>query len=323
MGGGDYVRLFDAIAGMDKYDEDKLRKKFKKSLFVNHLARTKNYLYHSVIRILVQYHEESSPRIVSRNLLNEAEMLRNKGLLLQARKLIEKARQIAEDGEWYLNVLDALSWQKVLASIGIYKAEELTTTQIRNEIERVLQLVNNLNAYSELSDYVHELARPSMMIREDEVTDKLNEVLKHPLLQSQDLALSIRTKVLYNYINLFYTGFPEIGTVKHLFTQIPNYQLIKENPSFQHRANPAHILLDAYNTSLTDGLQNYSRSDFFEKYLYEFRDLVVKTSWLEAVKFQYYYSLSLSYFIAMGKATEFLEAAPDARSKLELYKGAP
>ena len=315
LGGGDYVQLFDVIGSMDRYDEKKLLKRFKKATFIRHLSRTKNYLYNSIIRVLLLYHEESSPRLIGRNLLNEAEMLLNKGLLKQARKLVEKAKTIATEGEWLLNLIDALALQRLLCNLGIYKPGELNLQDLIGETDLALAKLTNMNEYAKLAEQVHEMARPSLMLREVELKEKISVVMAHPLLQNEDSALSVKARFFFNYINSFIHITLQNYEVASPFG-VRAVELLKTYPEFV-ASNP-QIMLDAYNTVLSSAnFDVYSK--YHEKYLYEFKNFQVKTSWLNSVKFQYYAAYALSYFTKLTKEHEFLEAAEDALHKLEVY----
>src|SRR5579872_6972529 len=74
-----YIKLFDAITAMETYDEEKLVRKLKNSVQARHRSRIKNYLFQNIVRALLFYHEESTPKVAVSNLLNEAEMLFSRG----------------------------------------------------------------------------------------------------------------------------------------------------------------------------------------------------------------------------------------------------
>lgn len=316
--GGEYVKLFDAIAAMDEYDEQKLIQKFKKAEFVKHLSRAKNYLYNSLMRTLLLYHEESSQKIIIRNLLNEAELLHNRGLLNQARKRIDKVKVIAQDGEWFSHLLDILNHQRRLCDIRIYKPEELEGKQVTAEIEKVMQQMANFFSYNDINQEQDRIARTSMLLRENELTEKLLAIQKHFLLQNEQNAISGKSILLFNYINYFnrtllqdYAGALPYAK-RHLEYAI-------ENPKIS--AGNQQLILDSYNM-LLGVLQYHPERPSMEKHLNDLRNLVPKNSWLAAVKFQYYHNYALGYYYGNMREKEFLATAEDARKKIHTYRHA-
>src|SRR5687768_5480777 len=55
-----YVKLFESIERLDKYDENKLRNKIKTEPFSRYLPAAKNYLYNLILECLDIYHRDSS-----------------------------------------------------------------------------------------------------------------------------------------------------------------------------------------------------------------------------------------------------------------------
>ena len=198
--GGDYVKLFDALAAMNAYDEQKLLIRFKKTDAVKNLARSKNYLYNAVIRSLLSYHEESSPKIIIRTLLNEAEMLYNRGLLQQVRKRLDKAKLLASDGEWFLLWLDVLGQQRKLCDNRIYAPDELSADDISREIDEVTKQMQHFFELNEVFQKQSHLSKASVMVRGHDNKQQFIEISQHPLLSAESSALSVKALILFNYI---------------------------------------------------------------------------------------------------------------------------
>jgi hypothetical protein len=308
----DYIKLFDAIAAMDIYDEEKLVKKFRKADFIKHLSKSKNYLYNSILKALFLYHEESSPKTIIRNLLGEAEMLHNRGLLGQAGKRIEKAKALALEGEWFTSLIDALQHQKKLCDIGKIPPEELTGGEVISQVNRATEQLNNLNIYNELSTRQHQVVKSSAHLREEEVKKRLEQIQQHPSMKDVSCAQSIRAKILFYYIKFFtHIMLLDYKNARHFAGC--NLELAKQNPQIC-QANP-QIILDAYNMVLTS--QHFKDNPaFVEKNLNELHSLKVNNVWLESIKFQYYYTFALSCFIESGNRGQFMLAAADATEKL-------
>lgn len=94
-----YILLFDAIANQNEYDEDKIVKKFNGASFIKNLSKSKNHLYHLILKRLAHYHEENVVQIKINGILNQAVILHKKGLYEQAIGHYEKALKMSMENE--------------------------------------------------------------------------------------------------------------------------------------------------------------------------------------------------------------------------------
>ena len=92
-----YTKIFDAIDNQKEYEEKKLLQKFRTERFINQFAVAKNYLYDMILESLEAYHKNSTTEI--RSILNRIEILVDKGLHSQAKKLLKKAKEMAITNE--------------------------------------------------------------------------------------------------------------------------------------------------------------------------------------------------------------------------------
>src|SRR6185503_9961139 len=89
-----YMKLFEVIDKQEKYDEGKIKARFKGEKFINQLTFTKNYLYNFILRGLNIYHSQSSVDAQLKEMIRSAELLLERSLLKQSRSLLQKAREI-------------------------------------------------------------------------------------------------------------------------------------------------------------------------------------------------------------------------------------
>jgi hypothetical protein len=314
--GGDYVKLFDAIASMPVYDDEKLLSRFKKVDRVKNLARSKNYLYNAVIRSLLSYHEQSSPKIIIRTLLNEAEMLYNRGLLQQVRKRLDKAKVLAREGEWFTLWLDVLSQQRKLCDMRIYAPEELQADQITQEIDQVTKQMLNFIQYNEIYQHQDYISKTSTLVRGKEVEEKLLQILRLPLMESEKHALSVKALLTYNYIR-YWNGMMLQDYSLSRTHALRQLEIAQANPKIQE-SNPV-LILDIYNMILS-ALQFVPDDELSEKYMKEFRELELANTYQEVVRFQYYSTFAIKYYIDNRKEKEMVTLADDVRRKLKIYR---
>ena len=90
-----YIHLFDEIDKQAEYDEAKVKKVFSKETFIKHLPSEKNYLYNHILDSLNAFHKDRTFLTRYSNVLMNIEILYNKGLFEQCRKVIQKAKKEA------------------------------------------------------------------------------------------------------------------------------------------------------------------------------------------------------------------------------------
>ena len=119
-----YIRLFDAIDRQETYNEALIKKAFAGETFIRHLPSEKNYLYHSVVESLSFFHKEKTFLARYANIMVAIEVLYNKGLFDQCKKIINKAKK------------EAYSLEKFSLLIIILRLE--TLIYIKDEDEKML-----------------------------------------------------------------------------------------------------------------------------------------------------------------------------------------
>lgn len=88
-----YIHLFDAIDKQKEYDEEKIKKHFGRETFIKHLPSEKHYLYNLILDGLNAFHKDRTFLTRYSNILMNIEILFNKGLFDQCKRLITKAKK--------------------------------------------------------------------------------------------------------------------------------------------------------------------------------------------------------------------------------------
>jgi hypothetical protein len=201
-GTASYVKLFDAIDKQVVYDEVRLKKKFKKEIFLQNFKVIKSYLFEAILDSLVRYHHEISIDRKLQHLLQQAEVLDKKKLTDPALRLLLKAEFLATAHEKYEYLLLSLSLK-----IGILrrsaspdKTENYLRTTANKEYEYIACIKNN-------SDFRNLVLRIETAIdtgsakRFRKNNNEILSVLKSPLLSSPEKALTFTSLRYYYYIH--------------------------------------------------------------------------------------------------------------------------
>jgi hypothetical protein len=143
-----YIRLFDAIDKQDTYDEREIKKYFEGETFIKHLPSEKNYLYHNVLDSLTFFYKDKTFLARYCNILIEIEILYNKGLFDQCKKLLLRSKKEAYSLEKFSILLLVLRWETL-----VYIKDEDEKNLYRNFDEelRILDIVRTQSAFMQLA----------------------------------------------------------------------------------------------------------------------------------------------------------------------------
>lgn len=122
-----YLKLFDAIEKQKEYDSAKLKNQFKGEKFVENLAVTQSYLCEQILRSLRNLKSSFKVEKQVMNLIEEFELLKERGLYEHADSLLKKAKKIAEQKE-----LHQLHCILIMKEIGFVNTRSQRRTKLRN-----------------------------------------------------------------------------------------------------------------------------------------------------------------------------------------------
>jgi hypothetical protein len=141
-----YLQLFEAIDGMQEYDETVLVKKYRKENFVKNLAAHKNYLYELILDVLRNYNEENVEEWKIKKNVYKIKLLASKGLDEACLKLMEKTKTKAWQYEEYSALEDILEIQLYLfGNLRIGKMSNTFFETMQNEKDKLLQIISDYN----------------------------------------------------------------------------------------------------------------------------------------------------------------------------------
>ena len=156
-----HIKLFDAINKMEEYDEDILKKKLKKETFVRHLSAEKRYLYQAVLKSIRNFRADQSIFAQIKSLVIDANILMERSLNNQAKKLLDKAAKLAEKIDDTISLLE-INLKKQLLSIrnkkkdhkGVIEQLMKEKDEIINFLLKKLELRDILNktGYAQMED---------------------------------------------------------------------------------------------------------------------------------------------------------------------------
>lgn len=258
-GDKNYQKLFNAIE-KEKINDPKQLKKRLGSTGMN-ISYEKAYLQKMLMRALRNFHEDSSPEISLHQALADIEILFNKQNYDLCLDMIKDASKVADENEHYTILLQLLKWQRrIMLRKGQYADVALQKDELIGKEKECLVKLENLMHFKDLQSQFLYLISQKGNARRVEEMDEFKELIKHPLLQKEENALSHNARLLYfDCWNWYY---------QHTLQVIKAYETIHRMVSYIEE-NPAKLLQhpQAYMAGLSSLANRCSNIEKYEEAL--------------------------------------------------------
>lgn len=325
-GQNNYVKLFEAIDRQDEYDEAAILKKFKKEKFVKQFSVTKNYLYNFILKSLRSYYSGKSIETKINEDLDSVKILNHRGFYKRALKILKKTKQLAWEYEKYYQLLPILEWEYGIFSV-FYSNDKIQEYKKKYLVERayVFEVIENEHQYSLLGDKAYDLYRENMVVRTEDDLMKYEEIIKHPLLQEIETALSYEAK------KMFYNIWALYHTIKKEYLAAFSYdkmqlELLEENKNIKE--DKIFYYLEISHNLLYNCLE-LKHYDEFQEIMEKVKEIPSKKQYAEKLSFQDYaqifdtiHGLDLDYYFDTRQFDKALEATDFIKKGLKKYRAA-
>ncbi len=196
-----YVKLFDCLDGMKRYDEKKILRKVT-SIKPSQLSNQKKYLSELILESLNICHAHKSVESTLNFLIQSFDILYEKRLYSQCRKMLAKAKAIAEENQKFSHLLDILEKQELLLIETLYNEEsEAEMEKIFEKDFQVIGQIRNSAEYKKLFIEAMKIFQKEGLVRDKKAITKLDKLMKDPLLKNEKKLLSFHDR--YHYYNIY------------------------------------------------------------------------------------------------------------------------
>ncbi len=312
------IKLFDALEGMQEYDEEKLLRK-NRSIQKQQLSNMKAHLYKQILTSVS--HLSTDIEIQLSEQLIFARMLYNKGLYMQALKILDKVKSSAKINNQNTYRLQALIFEKKIEAMHITRSIEGRSGNLShesNEVNRHLFLLGNLSGFA-LQLYGWYIQNGHARDEKDEKA--INDFFYKNLPVCDENKMDFYERLYYYQAYCWYTFI-----LQDLLGYYRNSQkwvdLFEENPSMKsfesiQYVKGLHNLLSAHFVLL-----NYRG---FEEALQQFRKFAAseeghKDINTEIQTFMYLQLAKLDLHFMQGTFTKGLSMISYVEEKLQEYK---
>lgn len=243
--GGDrknnYVKIFTALNDMEDYDEEKLKKKFRKEKFIKHLATEKNYLYTAILKSMRNFHSDKSAYARIKEMMLDAHLLNGRGLYEQGAKMLKKAKKLAYEYQNNLMILEINKEERYVTLELKNKTSKEQIEELINEGEIVRSIVEEEFDYLNLNNQLYiEIVHQFSLLDEqskNELKDQIGEKLEKNDLDSISFLTQHR---LYQSRALYFQLIGETEEVFQHFSKV--LDLWDDNPKIKEEEFYKYII---------------------------------------------------------------------------------
>lgn len=314
-----YIRLFDYIEKQEDYNEDQLFDDFNGEAFLNRFSITKKRLYDHILGALDSYHSGRSQNAQLYKQLHSAEILFEKSLYDQCRRVLNSCEKQAEKYELYeIMLLINKMKRKLTETIGTRESGRESVIEISNIHQKAL---TNIDRYQDLwnvkSDLFDRLQIKGVARTDEEISD-YNNICSNVLNLSEEQIEDTELKYLYHHIlSAYYYAVRDLtASLKHL--QINISEMTSRETILSIEPNK-HISVYTNAIYIADRIGEHRIAI---SYLNELKTYVHKLEPNEDQEIKLFSSISsieLSLKVRMGAFDEAVRIVPEIESKLESY----
>lgn len=321
-GKNEYVNLFDAIDKQTEYDESKLVGLFKNSTFAHSPAIAKNRLFETVLKSLHAFHADSSVDVELQRLMHSTEILFKKSLYEESRKVINRAKKLAQKYEKHFMMLEIYRWEKKLLEKDSYAGSNIEDiTGMNQHDQELLEKIKNYNDFWYIKSRLFLLLNKKGKVRDTTELNNFKTIIDNTLLQNEGSALSYETRYLYYHIySAYYFG---IGDYKNSYIYIGKHlDLIEKHADIFGEEPNKYFAVLSNMIYLCTQLRKFSEIPVYLKKLKEIPQSSIKkmNEDLGIKLFSSTYSAELSLYIQTGEFDKAFGLIDEIEAGLAKYK---
>lgn len=199
-------RLFEFLSSQKTYNEEAILKKFADENFSQQLHVTKNHLYEGILKSMRAFNIEKSLDHKLKSMLHDVQFLYDKRLVNQAKTVLRRVRNLAEEHEKYTTQLEVLDWEaKILASQFYVGSIEKDIDNISDKYYEILEKLQNSREYNDLQSKMFNNYYKEGIERKNENYKTNDQIINQFILKDENRALSFKARCcFYNIHSIYY-----------------------------------------------------------------------------------------------------------------------
>ena len=314
-----FVKLFDVIDSSSSYNEEVILKKIP-SISRQQLSNIKGHLYGELLTALRLLHSSKNMEIQIREQIDFAKILYNRGLILQALKILDKVKIFAKANSHFILTLEILQFEKDIEARHITRSLKGRAGALIDETNFSIKQINEVTHLSNVALRMYELYLENGHVSDEKHSVEIERIFKQNIEGINEAQISFFGKAYfhqsycwYYIIQLDFTRYYRHAEKwVQLFAEHPEAK--KEDPFLYVKA--VHNLLNALFI-----IGRHERMNEELQQLEKFYALAAGFSEnLEIQTFVYLYTAKINQHFLEGTFTEGLSLVPIIEEKLKQYQ---
>lgn len=313
------IQLFDALDKLEDYDEAVLIEKIK-NITKPQLANLKTHLYKEVLASLRLLKTNNNIDLQLSEQLDNARLLYNKGLKIQALRILERAKEMAKTHQKYNFLVQAISLEKKIETLHITRTG---TEKVQGMADEAMQISSHIYRVTKLSNLALLLYRWYVInghARNEEDEKDIKTYFKKQLPENIKAVNGFYEK-LYLYQSYCWYAFIRQDFLMYyrysqMWVNLFNEQPIMVEVETGHYVKGLHALLNAH-----FDLRNFAA---FSKILKKFEDFAIteianKYDNFKSHTFIYIHLSKINWHLMTGTFKDGVALIPSIEEKLKEY----
>jgi len=227
--GQQYLKLFDAIDAQKEYNEALIIKKIKHNSIASQISVAKNYLWELLLKSQRAYRASSSKFMRLNALVENGEILFEKGLYIPALTTWEKAKKLALTFDEKAFVLDIEAWKR---RYFVDLRADLWDENVLPSFETTAKLIQQYSTTFEIQKIYFKSTKyikTNAYFRNPEHKKEWDGIMENPILAIENEPDDFYGKLYFNYVHANYHNLSN-NEEKNLYFIVKNLHLWKANP---------------------------------------------------------------------------------------------
>ena len=195
------------LIGKKEYDEERVKKKVYGAKVIQNFSAVKINLAEQILKAIRTSGKDKSIKLQIQNLLRDNELLESKGLYDLQEKVLNKAKQMAEEREMFPLLLEILEAERKLLFARNQNALSTINERINKELDEVIKKLTNKQAFINIRNSLFVIYRTEANMNNKEKMKAIHTLMQSPLLQDERAALTSKAKLEFYNIHAWYCRF--------------------------------------------------------------------------------------------------------------------
>ena len=198
-----FIALFDALDGLDEYDEARVLK--KSGIKKEQLPNMKSYLYRQILVSVRLLNVQHIGVMQIHEMVDFARILYDKGMFRQALQMLERAKEMALEHQNFTLMLEIVEFEKRVESLHMNRSATDRAEELSDQAEALSKRISNINDLSNLSVQLYSLNLQLGYVRSEKDRKLVTDFFKERLDGYDDRGMSFHERLYLYQARMWYS----------------------------------------------------------------------------------------------------------------------